>query len=89
VISHLTRSFKKSFADLPGHVQAAAKRKYLLWKDDPAHPSLEFKPAHTRRPVYSVRITMGWRALGIVEGDRIAWFWIGSHNDYTKLLARL
>jgi len=32
---------------------------------------------------------MGWRALGIVDGDRIAWFWIGSHNDYDTLISRL
>ena len=87
--SHLTDSFRKAFAKLPDQVQATARKNYLLWRENPSHPSLEFKKAHTRRPIYSVRIGMGWRALGIVEGERIAWFWIGSHNDYDNLLSRL
>ncbi len=89
MISHLTASFRKAFASLPAHVRVTARKNYRLWKDNPSHPSLEFKKAHTRRPIYSVRVGMGWRALGIVDGDRIAWFWIGSHNDYNNLLSRL
>ncbi len=89
MISQLTESFQKAFANLPGRVQTTARKNYLLWKENPSHPSLDFKRAHTRRHIYSVRVGMGWRALGIVEGDRIAWFWIGSHNDYNNLLSRL
>ena len=36
--------------------------------------------------VYSVRITLSYRALAIVEGDKVTWFWIGSHADYTRLI---
>ena len=89
MISHLTESFRKAFADLPEHVRNTARKNYRLWKENSSHPGLEFKKAHTRRPIYSVRVGMGWRALGIVEGDRIAWFWIGSHSDYNNLLSRL
>ena len=89
MISHLTASFRKAFANLPDQVRVTARKNFQLWKDNPFHPSLEFKKAHTRRPIYSVRVGIGWRALGIVEDDRIAWFWIGSHNDYNNLLARL
>ena len=32
---------------------------------------------------------MGWRALGVVEGDHITWFWIGSHSDYEQLISRI
>jgi len=39
--------------------------------------------------MYSVRVGKGWRALGLVEGDTISWFWIGSHADYEKLLSQL
>jgi len=31
-----------------------------------------------------VRITRGYRALGILEGDTVTWFWIGSHKDYER-----
>ena len=39
--------------------------------------------------VYSVRVTLGFRALGLLEGEEITWFWIGSHADYDRLLKTL
>jgi hypothetical protein len=36
--------------------------------------------------VYSVRIGLGYRALGILEGSVVTWFWIGSHADYDRLV---
>lgn len=89
MISHLTPRFRKLFGELPASVRKTARKNYRLWKENPAHPSLDFKKAHTRRPIYSIKVGMGWRALGVVEGDRIAWFWIGSHNDYNNLLTQL
>lgn len=50
------------------------------------HPSLQFKCVHQTEPLYSVRIGLGWRALGLLEDDTIAWFWIGSHADYDRLI---
>jgi hypothetical protein len=26
--------------------------------------------------------------LGLVEGDEITWFWIGSHAEYDRLIRR-
>jgi hypothetical protein len=34
--------------------------------------------------IYSVRIGIGYRALGVWKGDRILWFWIGSHAQYDR-----
>ncbi len=34
----------------------------------------------------SVRIGIGYRALGVRKGEEIIWFWIGSHADYDRLL---
>jgi len=39
--------------------------------------------------VYSVRVTIAYRAVGLLENDNIAWFWIGSHADYDRLLRSL
>jgi hypothetical protein len=33
----------------------------------PSHPSLEFKCVGKRASVYSVRVGIGWRALGVVD----------------------
>jgi hypothetical protein len=39
--------------------------------------------------IYSVRITKGYRALGLLEDGGITWFWIGSHADYDELISLL
>jgi hypothetical protein len=89
VISHLTAEFRECFQRLPKRIQATARKNYALWKQDPAHSSLEFKRVHARRPIYSVRVGIGWRALGIREGETVVWFWIGSHSVYDKLIDQL
>jgi len=53
---------------------------------DSGHPSLDFKRVGQRRPVYSVRISMDYRALGVMHEGDIVWFWIGPHHEYDKLL---
>lgn len=84
--SHLSDDFIGYFKNLPGRVQQTAQKNYKLWKNNSAHPSLDFKRIGKRLNIYSVRIGLGWRALGIVENDSIIWFWIGSHAEYNKLL---
>jgi hypothetical protein len=36
--------------------------------------------------MYSIRVGKGWRALGLLDGDTITWFWIGSHAEYDRLI---
>jgi hypothetical protein len=50
------------------------------------HPSLRFKKVNQLENVYSVRIGLGYRALGILKGSVVTWFWIGSHADYDRLI---
>lgn len=88
--SELTTEFIQGFAKLPNRVQNTARKNYKLWKQNPNHPSLEFKKLNTKPPVYSVRAGVGWRAVGVMKNsDTIVWFWIGSHSDYDKLLKNL
>lgn len=84
--SQLTPDFLACFAKLPDAVKEQARRCYQLWRDNPAHPGLHFKRIHGQENVYSVRIGLGWRALGLLEDDTISWFWIGSHADYDTLI---
>ena len=53
------------------------------------HPSLDFKRVGKNVSVYSVRVGIGWRALGLKENDVVVWFWIGSHAEYDRLLRKL
>lgn len=87
--SSVTKEFRKRLNALPSEVQEQAGRAYALWRSNPYHPSLQFKRVSQRQPIYSVRIGLGYRALGLLEGDRIYWFWIGSHAEYDALLKRL
>ncbi|MSQ23988.1 MAG: hypothetical protein EXR58_05495 [Chloroflexi bacterium] len=87
--SSVTRDFRELLGRLPSSVQEEAGRAYLLWQRDQHHPGLAFKRVSQRQPIYSVRIGIGHRALGLSVGDRIYWFWIGTHADYDGLLRRL
>jgi hypothetical protein len=89
VTSHTTERFRKAFQSLPSHVQRKARAAYRLWQQDHWHASLQFKQVHDSRPIYSVRIGIGWRALGVTTDDTIIWFWIGSHAEYDNILAQL
>jgi hypothetical protein len=86
VNSVLTEDFIACFRALPDSVQDLARKNYRLWRNDSAHPSLHFKRVHSTEPLYSVRVGRGWRALGLLEGDAITWFWIGSHAEYDRLI---
>jgi hypothetical protein len=52
-------------------------------------PGLRFKQVHPTEPIYSVRISRNYRALGVREDDAMIWFWIGSHADYDDLISRM
>ena len=86
MISLTTERFWRAFNKLPDDIQAQAKKTYELWLADPFHDSLQFKRIHSKKPIYSVRIGIHWRAIGVKEGDTITWFWVGSHADYDKLI---
>ncbi len=87
--SYLSEDFIKLFRKLPKDVQAGAKNAYRKWKQDPFYSSLQFKKVHPTKPVYSVRVSSGWRAMGFKESDKMLWFWIGSHESYNKLISQL
>ena len=48
----------------------------------------KFKCVHPSKPIYSARISRGFRAVGILAGETITWIWIGSHADYDRLLSK-
>jgi hypothetical protein len=77
-------SFWKAHQALPEEVQRAAKKAFLLWRESSFHPSLHFKCVNQEERIWSVRLTLGYRALGIMEGDTVTWFWVGSHEDYER-----
>jgi len=89
LISKTTRSFRDSLRNLPEAVRRQARSAYLLFRDNPRHPSLQFKLVHPTLSIYSARVSRGHRAVGVLSGDVIVWFFIGSHAEYEQLLRRL
>ena len=88
--SRLHSSFRRDFAKLPREIQQRARSAYHRFQSDPSHPSLQFKPLHTTLPLWSVRVTASYRAVGVKESDdKIIWFFIGTHSEYDRLLANL
>jgi hypothetical protein len=82
--SRTTGRFWDAFADLPDEVKQEAKAACRLFRNNPAHSSLRFKKLEGEDHIYSVRIGVGYRALGAMKGNRMVWFWIGSHADYDR-----
>lgn len=87
--SRITKSFRKQYERLPEEVRKQTRAAYRLWRERPDHPSLHFKKVSRNQTIYSVRIGIGWRALGLSEAGTVHWFWIGSHGAYDDLLKRI
>jgi hypothetical protein len=77
--------FWQCFDKLPAEVQTLARRNFQLLRADPSHPSLQFKPLGGGR-MYSARVGLHYRALGVSVAGGVHWFWIGSHAEYDKLV---
>jgi len=70
-------------------VQMKIRAAYLLWTENPRHPSLRFKKVHDHLPIFSVRVDLDWRVVGVLRDDTMIWFWVGPHSEYEKLLKGL
>ena len=82
MIHRAAPDFWKSYQGLPANIQALADRAFTLLKADPYHPSLHFKKIDS---LWSVRVGIHHRALGVEIKDGILWFWIGTHADYDRM----
>lgn len=88
--SRTRASFWRDYAKLLKAIQTRAKAAYRQFILDSTHPGLQFKPVHPALPVWSVRITASYRAVGVrTKPDTIVWFFIGTHANYDRLLASL
>ncbi|MBM2814059.1 MAG: hypothetical protein HW421_821 [Ignavibacteria bacterium] len=88
--SKRTRTFVRLFNALPTEIKQLARENYKLWKENPNHPSLDFKQTFPKRlKIWSVRIGLNYRALALRETETVEWFWLGSHSDYERILKNL
>ena len=87
--SRATPRFWAAYRELPPEIREFARKAYRLFRENARYPSLHFKKVHYRDPIYSVRVTLGYRAVGLLEDEEITWFWIGTHAEYDRLLEEL
>src|SRR5581483_6865845 len=81
--SSTTSEFWECYSRLPPNIKQLARRTYKTWAQDPHHSSLRFKKIGQ---VWSVRVGLRYRALGLMKGDTVEWFWIGPHDEYDRIL---
>jgi hypothetical protein len=86
--SRATRRFRRAFEKHRLTFAAAREKRTPSLSEIPATPVSDFKRVHPSEPIYSVRVTRDYRALGILERGEMVWFWIGSHDDYGRLISR-
>jgi len=77
-------SFWDTYRVLQEDIKQRARKSYRLWEQNPFHPSLHFKCINTDKNIWSVRISRGYRAIGILESDTVTWFWAGNHDEYER-----
>jgi hypothetical protein len=78
--------FWKCYDTLPAAVRTLADGKFVLFEQNPFHPSLGLKQ---KGEVWTVDIGRSYRAIAYRIGNDFHWFWIGSHEAYNTLLRRL
>jgi hypothetical protein len=76
--------FWEAYYRLPEAVRALARKNYRLWQGDPFHPSLNFKKVSGEN--WSVRIGAHYRATGKFVEHAFLWEWIGTHEEYNRLI---
>jgi hypothetical protein len=76
--------FWKAYDALPGQVRRQADKSFALPKQDPKHPSLRFKKIGRR---WTARVGRSYRALALEIEGGFLWYWIGSHDDYDRLIS--
>ena len=83
MIHRTTRRFWDCYWSLPTQIRELADKSFALLREDPRHPSLHFKKVGQ---VWSTRVGAGHRALAVPDGQDYIWVWIGTHDEYERLM---
>ncbi len=79
-----TADFWKAYAELSPDMKAQARKASKLWQENSLHPSLHFKKVG--KNLWFARVSSGYRALALKQGDDYYWIWIGNHGEYENFL---
>ncbi len=83
-MKHFTSpEFWAKYKGLPAIIQQLADRAFQLVKNNPTHPSLQFKKVGQ---FWSARVGLHHKALAVNVSKGVLWFWIGTHAEYDRIL---
>lgn len=83
-------NFRRDFDRLPEDIRQRAREAYRRFVNHPTHPGLRFKRLHSGLPLWSVRISDSYQAVGVRKSDdEIVWSFIGTHAEYDLFLRSL
>ena len=74
-----TETFKKAAAKLPREIQEKASKAFLLFRDNPRHPSLGVKRIQGFHDVWEGRIDVNYRFTFHYDGDTCVFRNIGPY----------
>jgi mRNA-degrading endonuclease RelE of RelBE toxin-antitoxin system len=80
-----TDRFWQRYWGLPKEVQSLADKNFQILKDNPRHASLQLKKV---QGFWSARVGLAYRALAVEDGKDFIWVWIGSHDEYGKIIKK-
>ena len=78
-----TDRFWKFYEKLPESVQKVSKENFQMLKVNPWHPSFHFKKVGK---LWSARAVINHRALAVKDGKDFIWVWIGTHDEYERMI---
>jgi hypothetical protein len=80
-----TERFWRCYGELPKEIRELADKSFERLKDNPQHPSLQFKKVGG---FWSARVGLAFRALAVEDGADRIWVWIGSHDVYERIIGK-
>jgi hypothetical protein len=78
-----THQFWQWYALLPESVQRSADKSFQLLREHARHPSLQFKKVGD---FWSASVGLAHRALAVEDDSGFTWVWIGSHDEYRRMI---
>ncbi len=76
--------FWSHYQALPAEIRGLADKNFDLLRRDPRHPSLRLKKVGV---FWSARVGLDHRAIAKERPEVLLWIWIGSHDEYERLIA--
>lgn len=82
-----SEEFWPKYYDLPEGIQDLARSKYQILKEHPKAVGFGKLCDTKAGPLYRAEVTNQYRALALkVEPNVYEWFWIGTHEEYNRLV---